>query len=252
MACSMNALIALVILAATLMTAFISGIFGMAGGLILMGVLTAVLPVATAMIVHGAIQMVSNGWRAFLLRSHIDWRIFGRYALGSLAAILLLALLAWRPDKTIVYLLLGLTPLMVWVPKSLVDLDIQKRGQAEAAGFIVQGLNTLAGVAGPLLDLFFVRTEMTRQAIVATKSATQVMAHLVKIAFWSLPFLASAGLAAMPPLWLFALAIPLSMTGTWLGGLVLDRMSDINFKRWMRWLVTVIGIVYLTRAAGFL
>ena len=248
----MTATTAFIILLATLVSAFISGIFGMAGGLVLMGVLAAILPVAAAMIVHGAIQMVSNGWRAFLLRGHIDWRIFGRYALGSLAAVLTLALLAWRPDKTVVYLLLGLTPLMVWVPKKLLDLDITKRGQAETAGFIVQGLNTLAGVAGPLLDLFFVRTDLTRQAIVATKSATQVLAHVVKIAFWSLPFLASAGAGAMPPLWLFALAIPLSMTGTWLGGLVLERMSDVNFKRWMRWLVTVIGLVYLARAAGLL
>lgn len=241
---------ALIILAATLVTAFISGIFGMAGGLILMGVLTALLPVATAMIVHGAIQMVSNGWRAVLLRDHINWTVFFRYALGSVAAIALLILLAWRPDKPIVYLLLGLTPLMVWVPKSVVDLDIQKRGQAETAGFIVQALNTLAGVAGPLLDLFFVRTDMSRQAIVATKSATQVLAHLVKIAFWSVPVVAAAGITAMPPLWLFVLAIPLSMTGTWLGGLVLARMSDVNFKRWMRWLVTVIGVVYLARASG--
>ena len=243
---------ALIILLATLITAFISGIFGMAGGLILMGVLTALLPVATAMIVHGAIQMVSNGWRAWLLRGHIDWAIFARYALGSVAAVVLLVLLAWRPDKTVVYLLLGLTPLMVWIPKSIVDLNIQKRAQAEAAGFVVQALNTLAGVAGPLLDLFFVRTDMTRQAIVATKSATQVMAHLVKIAFWSAPVVAAAGLSAMPPLWLFALAIPLSMSGTWLGGLVLERMNDVDFKRWMRWLVTVIGVIYLARAARLL
>ena len=242
----------LLILVATLVTAFISGIFGMAGGLILMGVLTALLPVSTAMIVHGAIQMVSNGWRAFLLRRHIDWRIFGRYALGSAAAIALLIAIAWRPDKTAVYLLLGLTPLMVWLPKSLVDIDITRRGQAEAAGFAVQALNTLAGVAGPLLDLFFVRTALSRQAIVATKSATQVMAHLVKIAFWSVPVIAAAASAALPPLWLFALAIPLSMTGTWLGGLVLERMNDVDFKRWMRWLVTVIGLVYLARAAGYL
>ena len=248
----MSPLSAAIILIATLVTAFISGIFGMAGGLILMGVLTALLPVATAMIVHGAIQMVSNGWRAWLLRGQIDWAIFARYATGSVGAVLLLVLLAWRPDKTIVYLLLGLTPLMVWVPRKIIDLDIQKRGQAEVAGFIVQALNTLAGVAGPLLDLFFVRTDMTRQGIVATKSATQVLAHLVKIAFWSLPVLAAAGDVHIPPLWLFALAIPLSMTGTWLGGLVLARMSDVDFKRWMRWLVTVIGVVYLARAAGFL
>ncbi|MGB3625265.1 MAG: sulfite exporter TauE/SafE family protein [Henriciella sp.] len=241
---------ALVILAATLVTAFISGIFGMAGGLILMGVLTALLPVATAMIVHGAIQMVSNGWRAWLLRSHIDWKVFARYLAGSVVAVILLFLVAWRPDKTMVYLMLGLIPLLVWIPRSLVDLDIQKPGQAEGAAVVVQSLNTLAGVSGPLLDLMFVRTDMTRQAIVGTKAVTQVVAHMVKIAFWSVPLLAASGISAMPPVWLLALAIPLSMTGTWLGGLVLARMNDVDFKRWMRWLVTVIGVVYLARAAG--
>ncbi|MEM5518746.1 sulfite exporter TauE/SafE family protein [Henriciella sp. AS95] len=248
----MSWIAALVILIATLITAFISGIFGMAGGLILMGVLTAVLPVATAMIVHGAIQMVSNGWRAWLLRGHIDWKVFARYLAGSVVAIILLFLVAWRPDKTMVYLMLGLIPFLVWIPKSLVDLDIQKPGQAEGAAVVVQSLNTLAGVSGPLLDLMFVRTDMTRQAIVATKAVTQVVAHLVKIAFWSVPLLAASGISAMPPVWLLALAIPLSMTGTWLGGLVLERMNDVDFKRWMRWLVTVIGAVYLARAAGLI
>lgn len=243
---------ALIILTATLITAFISGIFGMAGGLILMGVLTAMLPVASAMILHGCIQLVSNGWRAWLLRGHIDWKVFARYLLGSVVAVILLFLVAWRPDKTMVYLMLGLIPLLVWIPKSMVDLDIQKPGQAEGAAVVVQSLNTLAGVSGPLLDLMFVRTGMTRQAIVGTKAVTQVLAHMVKIAFWSAPLLAASGISAMPPVWLLALAIPLSMTGTWLGGLVLERMDDINFKRWMRWLVTLIGVVYLSRAAGLL
>ena len=243
---------ALLILISTLITAFISGIFGMAGGLILMGVLTALLPVSAAMIVHGTIQMVSNGWRAFLLRKHIDWQVFARYLLGSVVAIALLFAVAWRPDKTAVYLLLGLVPMLVWIPRRWVSLDIQKRGQAEAAAVAVQSLNTLAGVSGPLLDLMFVQTDMTRQAIVSTKAVTQVVAHLVKITFWSAPLIATTGVAAMPPLWLFALAIPLSMTGTWAGGLVLERMSDVNFKRWMKGLVTVIGAVYLARAAGLI
>ncbi|MBR9834828.1 MAG: sulfite exporter TauE/SafE family protein, partial [Alphaproteobacteria bacterium] len=42
---------ALLILATTLLTSFISGIFGMAGGLILMGVLAALVSVAMAMII---------------------------------------------------------------------------------------------------------------------------------------------------------------------------------------------------------
>jgi uncharacterized membrane protein YfcA len=52
-----------------------------------------------------------------------------------------------------------------------------------------------------------------------------------------------------PPLWVFALAIPLSMAGTAVGGMILNRVSDVDFKRWTRWIITVIGISYLVQAA---
>ena len=81
-----------IILVATIVTATISGIFGMAGGLILMGVLAAFTPVATAMVLHGFIQIISNFSRAALLWKHISWAITGRYALGIGAAITLIAL----------------------------------------------------------------------------------------------------------------------------------------------------------------
>ncbi|MBA3069584.1 MAG: sulfite exporter TauE/SafE family protein [Hyphomonas sp.] len=241
-----------VLLLTVLVTTFISGIFGMAGGVIFMGVLAALVPVATAMIIHGAIQIFSNGYRAFLWRAHIDWSVFRRYALGSGAAVALLFALSWRPDQQAVYILLGLTTLLVWLPKSVADLDIQKRYQAELAGFTVQALNTVAGVAGPLLDLFFVRTSLTRQTIVATKAVTQVLAHTVKIVFWSIPVIAAAGVGALPPWWLIVAAIPLSMLGTTLGGKVLEKMTDIDFKKWMKYLVTAVGAVMLIKAAGWI
>src|SRR5256884_3122670 len=51
-------------------TAFLSGLFGMAGGLILIGVLLTILPLPSAMVLHAITQMASNGWRAFLWRGH--------------------------------------------------------------------------------------------------------------------------------------------------------------------------------------
>jgi len=246
----MSAIAALIILATTLVTSFISGIFGMAGGIILMAVLVALVSVASAMIIHGGIQMFANGYRAFLLRGSIDWRVFGYYCIGAAAGIAALFFVSWTPNKRALYLLLGLTPMLVWLPRDLLHLDIKRRGHAIAAGFGVQGLNTLAGVAGPMLDLFFVQADMTRQQIVATKSVTQALSHFVKIAFWSVPIVTAAGWTALPPWWLFAAAIPLSMLGTTLGKRVLERMNDVNFRKWMKGLVTAIGAVLLMRAAG--
>ncbi len=241
---------ALIILVTTLITSFISGIFGMAGGLILMGVLIALVSVPMAMIIHGGIQMFANGYRAWLLKDHIDWSVVRLYTIGAALGIGALLFVSWVPDKRAVYVLLGLAPLLIWLPKERLNLDIKRADHAILAGFGVQGLNTLAGVAGPLLDLFFVRTEMTRQEIVATKSITQSLSHLVKMGFWSVPLIVASGWSALPPFWLFAAAIPLSMLGTRLGGVVLHRMTDVNFRRWMKGLVTAIGGVMLLRAAG--
>ena len=52
----------------------------------------------------------------------------------------------------------------------------------------------------------------------------------------------------MPPPWVFAVAVSLSMAGTVVGGRILDRMSDQHFLRWARWITTGIGLVYLVQA----
>jgi len=148
--------------------------------------------------------------------------------------------------------------MLVWIPKAWVDINVERRFQAELCGFLVQTLNTIAGVAGPLLDLFFVKSQLPRQAVVATKAITQVMAHAVKIAFWGWPLLtlltAPTGdtMVGLPPLWVFALVIPLSLAGTWLGGLILDRMTDANFRTWTKWIVTATGAVYLWQGVSLL
>ncbi len=239
---------AVFVILAAFATATLSGVFGMAGGLILMGALALVLPVSAAFVTHGILQLVANGWRAVLHRRHIAWRVVGWYALGSLLAGALVAVAALQPSKPVLYLLLGLVPGLVWLPQKRLRLDATRPPQAVASGLAVTGLNLTAGVAGPLLDIFFVRTELTRHQIVATKAATQVFAHLAKIVIYGAPLLAGADSGA-PPLWVFAVAIPLSMAGTALGGQILDRMSDVDFKRWLKWIVTAVGAVYLVQAA---
>ena len=62
----MPATLMIALFATMIGTAFLSGIFGMAGGMILVGVLLALLPVPAAMALHAITQMASNGWRAFL------------------------------------------------------------------------------------------------------------------------------------------------------------------------------------------
>ena len=157
-------------------------------------------------------------------------------------------LVSYSPSKGWIYLLLGLVPLLTWMPTSWGQLDAAKPPQALVAGLIVTGMNLLAGGAGPLLDIFFVRTALTRHQIVATKALTQTFSHVAKIAFYGAPLLAMTGATGLPPPWFFAVMAPLSMAGGWLGGLILDRLSDVGFKSLTRWLLTAIGTTYLITA----
>src|SRR3982751_3617107 len=80
-------------------TAFLSGLFGMAGGLILIGVLLALMPLPAAMVLHAITQMASNGWRAFLWRSHIQWRPAAYYLIGCALALGAWSLTRCVPEK---------------------------------------------------------------------------------------------------------------------------------------------------------
>lgn len=244
----MSALAALFILVLSFVTATLSGVFGMAGGLVLMGGLALVLPVSAAFVTHGLLQLVANGWRAILHRKHVAWRIVALYALGSLIAGGVISLIALAPSKPALFLFMGLLPALLWLPQDWIRLDAAKPGQALLSGIMVTGVNLTAGVAGPLLDIFFVRTALTRHVIVATKAATQVFAHLAKVVVYGGLMLRSQDGAGMPPIWLFAAAIPLSMLGTVVGARILDRMTDINFKRYTRLIVTAVGVLYLAQA----
>jgi uncharacterized membrane protein YfcA len=233
-----------ILLAATFVTAFISGVFGMAGGLILMGVLALLLPVSAAMVVHGAVQSVSNGWRAILHIRWIDWRILGIYLFGSASAAAILAVATFQLSKPWLFVILGLVPAVIWLPKRRVHFDAARPLHAVTCGFTVTGLNTVAGVSGPLLDVFFADTERDRRCIVATKAATQVVSHFVKIGYYVMPAIAAG---TLPQAHWLLIAAPLAILGTTLGARFLAIMSDVQFRQWTKWIVSAIGAAYVIR-----
>src|SRR5260370_22219581 len=64
-------------------TSFLSGVFGMAGGMILLGVLLNYFDVASGMILFSIIQLFANGWRVVQWRGYVLWPIFGWDVAGA-------------------------------------------------------------------------------------------------------------------------------------------------------------------------
>jgi uncharacterized membrane protein YfcA len=236
------------LLVAVFCTSTLSGIFGMAGGLILLGVLLAILPVSTAIAVQGAIQIIANGSRAFFSRGFIDWTILGIICLGLITAGIILFIIRYTPNLATVCIAIGLLPILVWIPQSWLALDASKPHHAFVCGLLGGGLNLAVGVSGPTVDIFFIRTTMDRRKIIATKAATQVISHASKVLFYW-----NATMVLTPFEWVaIALAAPFAIAGTSAGHWVLQRLTDANFKAWTRWIVTGIGIFYLARGISLM
>ena len=238
-------------LAATaLVTSFISGILGMAGGMIFMGVLLALLTVPQAMVLHGVTQLASNGWRAVLWRTSIDWRVFRGNAYGSLAALAAFTLVQLVASKPVALLVLGITPFIgLAMPERLV-LDVQRRGHPLLCGVICTGLQLVAGVSGPILDVFFVRSKMDRRQVVATKASIQSLGHIIKIAYFG--GLVGAAQRGSIDFWLGALMVALAIAGTTMSRRILERLTDASFRQWTRWTVMSMGVFYLASGAWLL
>ena len=228
-------------------TSFISGILGMAGGMILMGILLALMPVPAAMMLHGVTQLASNGWRALLWRKNVAWRVVRGYALGATLSLLGFAYLHLVVSKPVSLIVMGLTPFITLALPEKLHLNVERRGHPFFCGVVCSALSLLAGVSGPILDVFFVRSRMSRHAVVATKAMTQSFTHLLKIAYFG-TLVAAAERGAVDP-GLAAMMVLLAFAGTSLSRRVLERMKDEHFRAVTRWTVMAVGLFYIGSGA---
>lgn len=241
------------ILLAVYGTSLLSGVFGMAGGMVLMGIYTALLPVAQAMVLHGFTQLAANVFRWALHRGQTDWRGVRWYGAGSLLAAGVLASVSFVPEKGTVLLMLGLSPFVSLLLPDWKLLTFSRARGAFVCGLVVTGVQLLAGVAGPLLDQFFLRSEGRKEELIATKSVLTSLSHALKLVY----FLRLQGEGAralnMGELWMFLGAVLIAAwLGTRSGGWLLARLSEGHFRKATRALVLLMGAVYLVQSLELL
>jgi uncharacterized membrane protein YfcA len=237
----MTALLAASLSLLMIFTALLSGVFGMAGGLILIGVLLVVMPLPQAMVLHAVTQMASNGWRAFLWWRHIEWKITLASIVGSVIAVALWSIWLYVPDKGVALLLLGISPFIVRAIPASVLPKVLGPGQMLVGSAICMMLMLIAGVTGPLLDTLFLRSTLDRKQIISTKAACQLFSHSLKLVYFGL-LIDQAG--HVEP-WFLAIAVASSMIGTSAGKLLLERLSDKQFRTWSNRIITTIAAYYV-------
>ena len=233
----MSLIVTAAVLLTMVATAFLSGIFGMAGGLVLIGILLVLLPVPEAMMLHGVTQLASNGWRGVLWIKHVRWSAIVPYLGGCAVALVLWAFWRYVPSKAVALLMLGGAPFLVRLIPAQFKPDPENPVHGSIYGVLCMTLMLLTGVTGPLLDRFFLGGKLDRRQVIATKAICQIFGHGAKLLYFGAMIDQTA---TVDPI-VATLAVLASMLGTSLAARVLERMSDAQFRVWSNRIITAVS-----------
>lgn len=207
-------------------TSIISAVVGMAGGIVLLSIMTLFLPFNILIPIHGVVQLISNFTRTWFLRKNIHWPLFRWFCVGlPFGAFLSITVIKSLESSTLPLLLIAaLIFYAIFKPKKLPNLSIPFPAFA-FVGFGVGFLGPLVGATGPFIAPFFLRDDFNKEQIIASKSSVQVMGHLIKLpAFLYLGFdyihhaIPIAGLTLC------------AVVGTKLGVLLLHKVDEKLFR----------------------
>ena len=181
-------------------TSFLSGLFGMAGGMILLGVLLVYFDVATAMVIFSIIQFVANGWRA------VQWWRFVLLAdllrlCGSAPCCRSRSCATSRSCRARRRSISGsaLLPFVVELLPARARPNIEWRGVPFVTGVLTTIIQLLTGVGGLFLDIFFQKSMLDRKTTIATKAVTQTFSHVVRAVYFG----SFVGIGDAVPLWTY-------------------------------------------------
>jgi uncharacterized membrane protein YfcA len=194
---------------------------------------------------HAAIQVVSNGTRTVIRRNDVDWPIVVRASLLLLPAGAVTLPLVVRASESLQQAFIAVAVLAAtWVPEGTGrDLPAPTRRGWIAVGGVAGALNPLVGATGPLFAPLYRAASRTRQAFVGTFAATQVTGHAVKLVLFGAAGLAPTRYAA--PIGAGIVGV---VVGTQIGSRLLDRMSEVRFRRLYLAAITTVAVYLLVDA----
>ena len=229
-------------------TSFLSGVFGMAGGMILIGILLAILPLPAAMALHAVTQMASNTWRGLLWWRCIRLRSAVGYLIGCGVALGVWSIFRYVPDKAIAMLMLGATPFAVRLLPEQFKPDAERLDHGVAYGTVCMTLILFTGVAGPMVDSFFLGGRLDRREMVATKALCQVFGHAAKLIYFG----GIVATAATVDLDMMIIAVVASLTGTTVARRLLEAMTNSQFRTWATRIINSICGYYVLHGSYLL
>ncbi|MCB0379511.1 MAG: sulfite exporter TauE/SafE family protein, partial [Bdellovibrionales bacterium] len=192
--------------------------------------------------IHGVVQLASNSTRALSLISHVEKRILIPTVITlPLGVFISTQLIKSISNREVFYFLIAaLIFYVLFKPKKMPKLMIPFWAFS-ILGLIAGILTPIIGAIGPMLAPFFLRDDLSKEQIVATKASVQLVGHFLKIpAFLYLGFdYGQYGL-------LITCMVIGVIIGTQVGVKILKRINEKSFRLIFRsaLLIAAVRILY--------
>lgn len=230
--------------AAFFIAAFVRGYSGFGFGALVISagalVMNPLHLVAIAII--GDLVLSAQQWLG--VRRHIDWRraltLFGGSLLGvplGLWALTAVSENAARAVIAVYVLAMSLALLLGWTLT-------RPAGRATTFGTgLFSGAANAAGVGGLPVVVFFAAQTITPVVFRAT-----LIAYFTLLDLWTIPLLFARGLITIDTLFATAVALPIFMLGTWVGGRRFLSAEPKDFRRFAIVILMVLALLGLGKA----
>jgi len=178
----MSLLDAGLLVAASLMTSFISAAFGIGGGFTLIALLALLLPPAALIPVHGIVQLGSNAGRVGIMLKQVVWRPVLPFVIGTVIGASLGAMVVVQLPPWAVQLALGI--FIIWAVFAKLP-PIQQR-YILLGGVVSSFLTMFFGATGNFIAAMVKSMNLDPVPHVATHSLMMTFQHFVKVLIFGL------------------------------------------------------------------
>jgi len=216
---------------------------GVGGGTLLLLVMVWVLPLPVAIPLHSAVQLFSNGSRAWLIREHIRHKIAVPILIGGCFGAVIGAPLIFSAtvNNWLPVIFGALVLVVVWLP--LPTTNHLTPSKLLCLGFFINGIGSLISAIGPI-TASTLRTQMdnklqtvaTLAAIVCGFGVARVLTYTANGFLWGQQLELLAGMLIS------------GYVGTRLGLHCLTKLSEHLFSITLKLILTGMAVVIIARA----
>ena len=232
----------MILCGASLVTAGVSAVLGMAGGIMLLAVMLIFLDPLIAIPIHAVVQLTSNSSRVVIHARSVRRDLLFPYVLLLLPAGALTLPLVQAAPADALRLGIGVFVLIATWRKSwlLLGADPERiplRPRFAMVGALAGAIGPVVGATGPFIAPFFLGIGLNRFELIGTKAACQATGHLAKLLLFGIAGFAFGEYSTL----IFGMAIGV-IIGTWLGTRLLVHLDDKRFVQLYKITLTAIAL----------